>query len=144
VQNSLTKLECPVYQTGLSDFGSSNSAVSFVKFHNHLFTPPLCDIKGLSRGLAGAWWASYTVALPVDHHVAWDEFRVAFRGHHLSAGTVRCKIIEFLELRQGNHSVYEYTRSSTTWHSTVGTILKLMPRRLSSTARGSVFSCWTT
>jgi hypothetical protein len=32
VLNSLTKPECPVCQTGLSDFDSSNSAVSFVKF----------------------------------------------------------------------------------------------------------------
>jgi 4-diphosphocytidyl-2C-methyl-D-erythritol kinase len=42
--------------------------------------------------------------------VAWHEFRVAFRGYHLSAGTVHRKIVEFLELRQGNHSVYEYTQ----------------------------------
>jgi hypothetical protein len=42
--------------------------------------------------------------------VAWDEFRIAFRGHHLSAGTVRRKLIEFLELHQENHSVYEYTQ----------------------------------
>jgi hypothetical protein len=61
------------------------------------------------RGLAGAWWASYTVALLVDHHVLWDEFCVAFCGHYLSAGTVRHKLAEFLDLRQGNCSVYEYT-----------------------------------
>jgi hypothetical protein len=42
--------------------------------------------------------------------VAWDEFYVAFRGHHLSVGTMRHKLVEFLELRQGNHSVYEYTQ----------------------------------
>jgi hypothetical protein len=29
--------------------------------------------------------------------MAWDEFRVAFHGHLLSAGTVRCKLVEFLE-----------------------------------------------
>jgi hypothetical protein len=49
VQISLTKLEYPVCQTGLSDFSSSNATASFVKFQNHLFTPPpLGDIKGLS------------------------------------------------------------------------------------------------
>jgi hypothetical protein len=42
--------------------------------------------------------------------VAWDEFRVAFRGHHLSVSIVRCKLVEFLELCQGNRSVYEYTQ----------------------------------
>jgi hypothetical protein len=51
------------------------------------------------RGPARARWASYLAALPTDHHVAWDEFRVAFRGHHLSAGTICHKLVEFLELR---------------------------------------------
>jgi hypothetical protein len=40
VVNSLTKPDCPVLTV--------LSAVSFVKFQNHLFTPPLGDIKGLS------------------------------------------------------------------------------------------------
>jgi hypothetical protein len=40
--------------------------------------------------------------------VPWGEFRTAFRGHHLSAGTIRRKLVEFLDLRQGNCSVYEY------------------------------------
>jgi hypothetical protein len=62
------------------------------------------------RGLVGARWASYTATLPAVHHVTWDEFRVAFHGHHLLADTVRRKLVEFLELRQGNHSVYEYTQ----------------------------------
>jgi hypothetical protein len=60
------------------------------------------------RGPAGAWWASYTAALPANHHVPWGEFRTAFRGHHLLAGTMRHKLAEFLDLRQGNRSVYEY------------------------------------
>jgi hypothetical protein len=42
--------------------------------------------------------------------VAWDEFRVAFHGHHLLAGTIHCKLVEFFELHQGNHSVYDYTQ----------------------------------
>jgi hypothetical protein len=40
--------------------------------------------------------------------VPWGEFRTAFRGHHLSAGTMRRKLAEFLDLHQGNRSVYEY------------------------------------
>jgi hypothetical protein len=62
------------------------------------------------RGPAGAKWASYTAALSANHQVAWDEFHVAFRCHHLSAGIVRLKLVEFLELRQGNRYVYEYTQ----------------------------------
>jgi hypothetical protein len=60
------------------------------------------------RGPAGAWWASYTAALPADHHVPWGEFHTAFCGHHLSAGTMHRKLAEFLDLHQGNRSVYEY------------------------------------
>jgi hypothetical protein len=62
------------------------------------------------RSLAGAWRASYTVALPVGHHMVWDEFHVAFRGHHLSGGTMHHKLVEFLEQRQANHSVHKYTQ----------------------------------
>jgi hypothetical protein len=61
------------------------------------------------RGPAGAWWASYTSALPTEHHVPWDEFCIAFCGHHLSVATMHHKLLEFLDLRQGNHSVYDYT-----------------------------------
>jgi hypothetical protein len=60
------------------------------------------------RGPAGAWWASYTAALLADHHVPWGEFCTTFRGHHLSAGTMCHKLVEFLDLQQGNHFVYEY------------------------------------
>jgi hypothetical protein len=61
------------------------------------------------RGPTGAWWASYIVALPVDHHMVWDEFHVVFHGHYLSTDTVCRKLVEFLVLHQGNHSMYEYT-----------------------------------
>jgi hypothetical protein len=60
------------------------------------------------RGPVGAWWVSYTVALPADRHVSWGEFCTAFHGHHLSAGTMRHKLAEFLDLHQGNRSVNEY------------------------------------
>jgi hypothetical protein len=49
------------------------------------------------RGPAGVWWASYTDALPADYHVPWGEFCTAFRGHHLSVGTMHRKLVEFLD-----------------------------------------------
>jgi hypothetical protein len=61
------------------------------------------------RGLAGAWWANYTTALPVDRHIPWGEFCTAFCAHHLSAGLLRSKLDEFLELVKGNHSLFNYT-----------------------------------
>jgi hypothetical protein len=62
------------------------------------------------RCLAGAWWALYTIALLADHHMAWDEFCITFCGHQLSAGTACHKLVEFLELCQGNRSIYDYTQ----------------------------------
>jgi hypothetical protein len=40
--------------------------------------------------------------------VPWGEFRASFHGQHLLAGIMRCKLTEFLDLHQGNHSAYEY------------------------------------
>jgi hypothetical protein len=46
--------------------------------------------------------------LPSDHHVPWDEIHITFRGYHHYVSLMRRKLTEFLDLRQGNHSVYEY------------------------------------
>jgi hypothetical protein len=62
------------------------------------------------RGSAGAWWASYIATLPADHHVPWGEFCTAFHTHHLSASLLCTKLKEFLDLEEGNHSVFDYTR----------------------------------
>jgi hypothetical protein len=66
------------------------------------------------RGSARAWWASYIAALPADHEVPWGEFRTTFRAHHLSVGLLRTKLKEFLDLEQGNYSVFDYMRQFNT------------------------------
>jgi hypothetical protein len=66
------------------------------------------------RGSARAWWASYTVALPAHPHVPWGEFHTTFHAHHLFAGLLRSKLKEFLDLEQGNRSVFDYTRQFNT------------------------------
>jgi hypothetical protein len=66
------------------------------------------------RGVAGAWWASYIATLPDDHHVPWGEFYTTFHAHHLYVGLLRSKTKEFLDLEQGNHSVFDYTRQFNT------------------------------
>jgi hypothetical protein len=66
------------------------------------------------RGSARACWASYIAALHTNHQVPWGEFHNAFRVHHLSAGVLRTKLKEFLDLEQGNHSVFNYTRQFNT------------------------------
>jgi hypothetical protein len=54
------------------------------------------------------------VLIAEDHHVPWGEFRTAFRAHHLSMGLLHNKLKEFLDLEQGNHSVFDYTRQFNT------------------------------
>jgi hypothetical protein len=66
------------------------------------------------RGVAGAWWAFYIATLPNDHHVPWGEFCTAFHAHHLFVGLLRSTLKEFLDLEQGNHSVFDYTRQFNT------------------------------
>jgi hypothetical protein len=66
------------------------------------------------RGTAGAWWASYITTMPDDHHVPRGKFCTTFLAHHLSAGLLHSKLKEFLDLEQGNHSVFHYTRQFNT------------------------------
>jgi hypothetical protein len=66
------------------------------------------------RGAVRAWWTSYITTLPDDHHVLWGEFHTAFRARHLSVGLLHNKLKEFLDLEQGNHNVFDYTRQFNT------------------------------
>jgi hypothetical protein len=66
------------------------------------------------KGSARARWATYTAALPADHYVLLCESCIAFRAHHLSVGLLRTKHKEFMDLEQGNHSVFDYTRQFNT------------------------------
>jgi hypothetical protein len=66
------------------------------------------------RDSAGAWWVSYITALPIDHQVPWGEFYTACCAHHLYAGLLHSKLKEFLDLDQGNYSVFDYMRQFNT------------------------------
>jgi predicted PolB exonuclease-like 3'-5' exonuclease len=49
--------------------------------------------------------------LPTDHEVSWEEFKTAFRGHHILAGILDRKLNEFLALNQGTHTVLQYAQA---------------------------------
>jgi hypothetical protein len=38
------------------------------------------------RGSTRMWWDHYHGMLPADHVVNWNEFKDAFRAHHIPAG----------------------------------------------------------
>jgi hypothetical protein len=46
--------------------------------------------------------------LPTDHEGTWEEFKTTFRGHHIPAGILDCKLSEFLALTQGTRIVLQY------------------------------------
>jgi hypothetical protein len=80
----------------------------YTEYQKTLYAAP--QLKGTAR----ARWASYIATLPDDHHVPWGEFRTAFHAHHLSVGLLHSKLKEFLDLEQGNHIVFDYTRQFNT------------------------------
>jgi hypothetical protein len=93
------------------------------------------------RGVGGAWWASYIATLLDDHHVPWGEFYTAFCAHHLSTDLLHSKLKEFLDLEQGNHSVFDYTRQFNTLAQYGHTTSTQMKRRPTCTMRGSPSIC---
>jgi hypothetical protein len=49
--------------------------------------------------------------VPVEHRITWDEFRKAFRDHHIPKSVLKLKGDEFCKLKQGNKSVQGYTNA---------------------------------
>jgi predicted PolB exonuclease-like 3'-5' exonuclease len=49
--------------------------------------------------------------LPVDHVVTWEEFKTAFRGHHIPVGILHHKLNEFLSLTQGTRTLLQYAQA---------------------------------
>ena len=49
--------------------------------------------------------------LPADHVVTWDEFKIAFRAHHIPEGLLDRKLNEFLALTQGTRTMMQYAQT---------------------------------
>jgi hypothetical protein len=62
------------------------------------------------HGDASTWWANYTVTRPMDYQVSWAEFRDAFRAHYITAGVMRKKRQEFIDLKQEGRSMHDYCK----------------------------------
>jgi hypothetical protein len=53
----------------------------------------------------------FRAMLPADHEVTWEEFKTAFRGHHIPAGILDRKLNESLALTQGTRTVLQYAQA---------------------------------
>jgi hypothetical protein len=60
-------------------------------------------------GDARAWWANFTTTRPANE-VQWAEFHKAFRVQHIPVGIMKSKHQEFMDLQQGDRSVYDYSK----------------------------------
>jgi hypothetical protein len=63
------------------------------------------------RGPARTWWDHFLAMLPANHVVTWEEFKPAFRGHHIPAGILDRKLNEFLALTQGTRTMLQYAQA---------------------------------
>jgi len=57
------------------------------------------------RGPARTWWDNHVAMYPAGTRFSWNEFKEAFRAHHIPAGVIRRKLTEFLAPKQSNNSV---------------------------------------
>jgi hypothetical protein len=63
--------------------------------------------SGQLQGAAQDWWDAYCFAHENPDTITWDQFREAFREHHVPIDLIKLKK-EFLALKQGSMTVYEY------------------------------------
>jgi hypothetical protein len=63
------------------------------------------------RGPTRTWWDHFRAMLTADHEVTWEEFRTAFRGHHILTGILDRKLNEFLALTQGTRTMLQYAKA---------------------------------
>jgi hypothetical protein len=63
------------------------------------------------RGPARTSWDHFRAMLFAGHEVSWEEFKTAFRGHHILAGILDRKMNEFLALNQGTRMILQYAQA---------------------------------
>ena len=60
------------------------------------------------QGTAEIWWTHFLSSLPANAQVTWEQFKLAFRGHHIPPGLMCMKAAEFMRLTQGTKTLTEY------------------------------------
>jgi hypothetical protein len=54
------------------------------------------------------WWDAYVEAHEEPNTINWNQFKMAFRSHHVPQGVIKLKKKEFQDLKQGSMTVSEY------------------------------------
>jgi hypothetical protein len=61
-------------------------------------------------GSALMWWEHYKSMQRPEYEITWEEFKKAFRDHHLPKALTDRKMRELLALKQGPDTVYQYAQ----------------------------------
>jgi hypothetical protein len=62
------------------------------------------------RGSALMWWEHYKSMQQPEYEITWEEFKKAFRDHHITKALTDRKMRELLALKQGSDTVYQYAQ----------------------------------
>ena len=60
------------------------------------------------QGLTKIWRTHFLSSLPTNSQVTWEQFKLAFRGHHIPLGLMCMKAAEFMQLTQGTKTLTKY------------------------------------
>jgi hypothetical protein len=63
-------------------------------------------------GTAANWWATYCNTHANVDTITWNEFKARFHTHYVPRGTMKLKRKEFVDLKQGDMTVNEYSTHS--------------------------------
>jgi hypothetical protein len=50
----------------------------------------------------------FVAVQPANHHITWEEFKLAFHEHYIPEGVLHMKQEEFMKLKQGGDTVNQY------------------------------------
>jgi hypothetical protein len=56
------------------------------------------------------WWEHYKSMQQPEYEITWEEFKKAFKDHHLPKALIDRKMKELLALKQGSYTVYQYAQ----------------------------------
>jgi hypothetical protein len=74
-------------------------------------TPRLASPRSSFADLLGLGGTVSSPCYLLVNEVSWEEFKTAFRGHHILAGILDHKLNEFLAINQGSRTVLQYAQS---------------------------------
>jgi hypothetical protein len=70
-----------------------------------------CFVAQQLCGPTRTWWDHFRAMLPAENEVTWEEFKTAFRGHHIPVGILDRKLNEFMALTQGTRTILQYAQA---------------------------------